>query len=406
MHLLITEPAPGGHHLSAYSRYLIREACRRGWLPVLVTSPQAQGHRALEMLVDEFGDRLGVLEGPPVSLEQVEGVWGLVARQLRFFGWHKKAVAQARKFTALDVVMVMSFDSIDRVAALVGPPTGSLPAACLSVGVRYHWPGFGLAAKRRRDFVDRKLFERAISATQLKALFVIDELYAEYASRAGGDLAAKVALVPDPGEVTNLTNKAASRESLGIAQDALVILVYGGISERKGIELLIQAVADIDVSRKIVILLAGECGEDAHGILGRESSRALVARGGLRVRDFFHDRQQEGEVFSAADFVWVAYSPRFLKRSAVMSQAAQAGLPCIATAGGLIARIVTAHGLGPVLSGHDKQELIELLYKLASDAELLGYWSENARAYGQACSGEVFGAAVCDRLALIHSHAS
>src|SRR6056297_138236 len=95
--LLIAEPAPGGHHLSSYSRYLVREARRRGWSPVLVTSPQAQGHPALEMLADEFSDELAVLQGPPVSLEQTEGVSGLVARQFRFFDWHRKAVAQASK---------------------------------------------------------------------------------------------------------------------------------------------------------------------------------------------------------------------------------------------------------------------------------------------------------------------
>ena len=400
MKLLIVEPASGGHHLAAYVRYVLRECLVRGWQPCLVTTPEAARHSAYESLAAEFGTSLQTVIGPSLSFGVRQGGLGLLRRQFRFFEWHRHAIEQAHQVFTAELALIMSFDAIVWALALRRSPAAGLPFASISIGVRYHWPQFGIADPRRRDAVDRRIFERAVRSRGLRRLFVIDDTYAEYAAHASRTLADKVAWIPDPGEVEFLANRDDARQSLGIDAEAFVVLVYGSIGPGKGVaQLLAAAAGALEEGQQIAVLIAGRCSTEVRQLLHSQLAGKLDSRGALVVRDKFHSPREEGIVFGAADVVWVAYSPSFLKRSAVMCQAASAGRPVIARAAGLVGRCVEQNSIGATIESLDETAITKRLVSVSQQPDLLQAWAQNARAFAEAYTGAAFGRAVCDGLA-------
>jgi len=397
---LILEPASGGHHLASYVRYVVRESLVRGWQPCLVTTPEAVRHSAYESLGGEFGTSLHTVIGPSLSFRTPAGRLGLLRRQFRFFEWNRQAIDQAQREFGAKLALIMSFDSIFWALAFRRSPAAGLPLASISIGVRYHWPHFGIAAPRRRDFVDRRIFERAVRSKGLRRLFVIDDTYAEYVEGASRSLADKVTWIPDPGEVELLAEREEARRRLGIDAEAFVVLVYGSLGLGKGLAQLIAAVAGaIDEGQRIVVLIAGQCSQETRELLRSDMVEKLNSAGALFVRDKFHSPREEGLVFGAADVVWVAYLPSFLKRSAVMSQAASAGRPVVARGAGLIGRCVAQHRIGATIVSNDVTEITKLLVSIKQQPDLVQAWARNARVFAEGCTGAAFGRAVCDGLA-------
>jgi glycosyltransferase involved in cell wall biosynthesis len=140
--------------------------------------------------------------------------------------------------------------------------------------------------------------------------------------------------------------------------------VYGAISNRKNIEILLNSIYDLE-SNKIGVIIAGLCDDSVLSVLLEESSKELIKDKRLVVINEYLSEKQEELVFSACDIVWMGYSGHY-GMSGVLIKAVWAKRVVIACNTGLIAQFAKSMRAGPVINTEDITEIKNILLLLSS----------------------------------------
>ena len=154
---------------------------------------------------------------------------------------------------------------------------------------------------------------------------------------------AAVQYLADPFPDTRANEPQLARARLGLGAGKH-LLVYGAISERKGIQELVTGLAQRRGGDKPTLVIAGEQDDETRAFLG--SSEALSPA--AVVMDRFISAEDELDLFSACDVIWLGYKGHY-GMSGVLVQAYRFGKPVIATADGLIGWFCRTGELGPVV---------------------------------------------------------
>jgi glycosyltransferase involved in cell wall biosynthesis len=196
--------------------------------------------------------------------------------------------------------------------------------------------------------VKKWLFGCLLRNPYLRALFTIDQTLFEYADTWTQEARSRLIYLPDLAVTKQSMSRAAARERLRIGHDAWVILVYGSLTKRKGIEVLLQASECSDFPTRCHLLLAGKQAPDATAIL--QSAHAMRLRQADRLHEITHylGEEEESTAFAAADAVWLGYLGHY-QMSGVLVQAGMMGLPSIACEEGLIGWLTARHQSGVVV---------------------------------------------------------
>ena len=110
---------------------------------------------------------------------------------------------------------------------------------------KFHRAATGIGPPSRGDALYRFLFKRLLGINSLKKLMVIDAPFQEFCLQQGLPHAEKICLVSDVGELSALESRHDARDKLGVPRDAFVVLVYGSLSRRKGIEPLLRSIQSL-----------------------------------------------------------------------------------------------------------------------------------------------------------------
>ena len=175
----------------------------------------------------------------------------------------------------------------------------------------------------------------------------------------------------DLGRFTQGAGKAAAREKLKIAHDAMMIAFVGRIQPHKGPDVLIRAAAEMVMHSpflraKLAIVIVG-------GVSGNkkdELDKLQQLASSLGISDLLHlippvSREELPDWYRAADLVCVpSYSESF---GLVALEAQACGTPVVATAvGGL--RTAVADGIsGSLVDGHDPRAWSAVISRLLMD---------------------------------------
>ena len=122
------------------------------------------------------------------------------------------------------------------------------------------------------------------------------------------------------------------RDELSLPQNSVVLLSFGNIRDAKNLDLVLQAMVDVD---SVFLIVAGN--ESIPGQKTASYYRALAEKLGIAHRCRwlikFVERNIAADLFASADFVLLAYSSSFRSASGVMSIAAQYRKPVLASSG-------------------------------------------------------------------------
>ena len=123
----------------------------------------------------------------------------------------------------------------------------------------FHYQDMAVIAPRQKfTAIRRFLFYRVLKQKSMIAVLTIDPTLAEFAGKRGAPSLRKVEYLPDPAAYHKvLPSKLEARLQLAIPHEARIVLLYGELSARKGVLLLLQALADAACSRQVHVLLAG-----------------------------------------------------------------------------------------------------------------------------------------------------
>ena len=305
---LIIEPLRSGHHL-AYLVELVNGAARRGLDVMVAVGADPSGDEITARLrSDVTGIEIPIVR---VSMS-VNGTprFGPLGRFLAAYRWWSflaRAYRAATEKERVEFVFVPYLDAALFAISVLGSPFGDTPFGGISMAQRFHLHPMGVTAVPQRATAIRKLlFFRLLRTRGLQRLFVIDDTLESFVQRERADLSERIRFLPDPSAPPQLFAKADARDALRLARDVPLIVVYGSLDGRKGIETLLKWVAD-NKQCPGQILLAGRVREEVLEVLDTEVARRLASERRLTLVPRYIEEEEESLIFSAADAIWIAY---------------------------------------------------------------------------------------------------
>ncbi|MDN8037769.1 glycosyltransferase [Burkholderia vietnamiensis] len=343
--VLIVEPDATGHRMVLYVRLIVEEALARGFDVVLLTTVAAMHHDACKSVLAEFGDRLAVATMPGVSQggKSRFGLFRSQYRRLRAFQAGYRAVSRCQR---VDFVYIPYFNYIDKIIGWYGNPFDGVPFGGMIVAAKFHHFRYGIAGSRgKQDVVNELLFRAALRIRSLALLTSIDEPLTEFVKQSMSQHVEKVRYVPDVSTIRHPADRRSARAVYGFSSTDFVILLYGSISPRKGIEKILRLFSDKDLPSNIRLLMIGSQEESAKKMIEAFLAKYPERRSRMCVVDRFVTEVEEGQAFASADVVWLCYE-NFSGMSGVLIQSAQSGVPVVTSGYGLIERYREKYGLG------------------------------------------------------------
>lgn len=363
MKVMLVEPSGSGHHMALYVRHVIRKLKDEMCEVSLMTTRSVVGHPSFLLLKNELKNvELHFL--PELPLISDCSSLSLLLQQMKSWLIVRHEFAQIVAKKKFDIVYVPTVDWVAKAIEMLGSPFGNVPFVVLYMAPTHHRKKMGLGPAGRQDWLYDRLFQRLLCIPTLRKVLVIDEIFFEFCKLNYNGLSKKVQYVPDFGELRGQGSREQCRVSLGIQNEAQVLLVYGSLTQRKGIVQLLEALSNPAAPHELVVLLAGRASEDMQALLESPAVKRLRENGRLILRIGFHDDADEYQVFKASNFVWLGYVSGFYGSSGVLYQAVSVGLPVVAMEQGLIGRIVRKHQLGVTVDPNSTESVLNGLMEV------------------------------------------
>lgn len=182
--------------------------------------------------------------------------------------------------------------------------------------------------------------------------------------RDGGVPAAAIDVIPDaldPARVETRAGRAATRAALGVGDDRFLVLALAQLMHRKGLDVLLRAVAELRDAR-LVVALAGE-GPEAPALRALVSSLQL----GESVR-FLGRRDDAGDLLAACDLFVLPSRAEGLGVAAL--EALGAARPVVASRVGGLADLIEHERNGLLVPPDDVVALAAAIARLRDDTPL------------------------------------
>jgi glycosyltransferase involved in cell wall biosynthesis len=336
-HVLVYERRLEGHHLD--------------WLVYITSDLVAAGHRvsvAASRNAPAWAHVAPALERLGVTLVPAREERGghLLSRSAR-------DIADTLSRSGADRVFLTSLDEVAsdwfRLAALGRLPDSRLRGRMGGIYFRPRPLDSGRASPGLR--LKRVGLRRFLRGGWFAQVLLLDEyLQQDAARRLPG---APFFFLPDPFPDDFRSSRRDAREALGLPPDRKIFLFYGGPYRRKGLHLAVEAFSRLHDGHAAFLLCAGQQPPDSE--VG-PALQQLVKRDGAAVINRYVLPEEERLCFAACDFVLLPYLHHF-GSSGVLSRAAGAGRPVIASDEQLVGRRVREHGLGMLFPSGDSGEL-------------------------------------------------
>lgn len=358
MRLLIIEPHSTGHHAS-YLRWLLSAAKRRAWDVVVATTTDALSHPALKSSLAELGPVEIHLMGDSLDFDDgYNSRPSLLRREFTYRRKFKTAVREVKDKGRVDGIVVPYIDYCFYALAILGAPFGGLPWCGISMRLaipRMESPEYCVKNCKWR------MAKRILRQSNVKALFAINPSVLDAPSTwCSTTIRSRLRYLADPAEFIGSSDRAIARSALGLTADSVAILIFGSIDERKGVDVLVGALASEEGLKDFVVVLAGRQCSSFRQQMGSSDFVHLQSQGRLIVLDRYLDEAEQGEAFAAADVVWVGYRDH-IYMSGVLVLAGTAGLPVIGMNEGEIGRLISTHGLGAAAASDQSTDVARAL---------------------------------------------
>jgi len=387
--LLVIETCHLGHRMALNARYALIAAIRKEWSVTLMTTGEALRSPAFNIISQALGVHLSVYKIRNLKLLNAKDVFRQVIDQMRMYFYIKRAFNEYRnEYGEPDLIYIPGLEDFSKALSIFGTPFGGVFFSATIVSVKFHRHTTGIGPSSRLDKLDQRLFLRMLAIPSLKCLLSVDPVFFDYVCKNEKFDLKKICYLPDQTNVTGCVSLSKLRSSLGIGDDKFVILVFGTLTERKNIELLLDVVSSY-MSHDFIVLLAGKPDGFVQSLLNTEIANRLRSQGRLLELLKFCSIKEENELFCSADVVWLNYRD-FYSSSGVMYSACAAGCPVIASQLGASGWEVNKHKIGLVVDPCDVFSVSGALMELYNDTYKRNFFAKNARALSKLHNAETY----------------
>lgn len=340
MKILIVEPDMGGHHLN-YLRLMSKALTEAGYTPYLLTSGSARD------IYLAHGDELNIadVEFLPersrfCSLLQRSGWWFF--RQLSLWLHLKRALPATCERFSVHKIWFSYLDAMLHVWGVMGSPAPK-KSDCGGLFL-YQFVGFeqqGISVSGRFQRIKERLFFKFLRRMPDSSVCTILEPVCDFVNKEQRCGVKKINYVPDPVQPPSIMERKTALRHLGIIDSDLLVVIFGFITERKGIYELLKALKSDCWPKKAKVVCAGSLHADVRNYI-QDNFQEELASGHLQIIDRFLRRDEEAAVYSIADLMWTGYKD-FNANSGVLLQSVASGIPVIAKDHGMVGAFMRKH---------------------------------------------------------------
>lgn len=228
--------------------------------------------------------------------------------------------------------------------------------------------------------LDRWILGHALRSGGVRRLAFFDPVCADRARTLFGAGHINNSFVPIEIHPANPTE---ARQKLGLAPDDFVLLLFGAMSDRKGVAETLAHIAAASLPReRTIVILAGPVAADYRATYDAAVAEIAKCHRVLR-HDYFVAEEDIPHYFSAADVVLCVYK-NFNGSSGVLLHAASFGKPVLVSPGGVMADAIERHKFGEIVHLNDATSFSSALKRLAAlDAPTRDALRERALGYAR-----------------------
>jgi glycosyltransferase involved in cell wall biosynthesis len=371
--VMIIELIVSGHHivwLEKISRIFLKNNCK----VIIAILEDYISNPLFGCLKKEFGKDFTL-----ISYQNIQPVkWPIFSYILNDFRLRRKfgeVFLQAERKLGVDYVFLPYLDYCVYSLGLMGNPFNNT-----KFGGVLHQADIGCIQgvkfppeQSKLSSIKRFLFVNLLKNKRLGVLLTQNEILNNFVLKNYPKISKKISYMPNPVDLMQCNySKEFCRSELGISIDAIVILVYGAISDRKGLDLLIDALSSNNTLSTIEVLLVGRQQESIGSIIKSLKFNHLLKSNRMHIINKFVNNETQSQVFLASDIVWLGYK-NFFTSSGVLSLAAKTDNLILGTRDGLIGWYVERNRLGEVFNVNDINSVISAIEKLSNHNSIKKY---------------------------------
>ena len=362
--IMLFDLVVGGHH-GSYIQHLVEywlEQEQMAELSIVVSPEFYSIHADICQLISEAQtDKIDLVTILPEESAQLNG-GSKLDRYLRGIReWD--LLCKYAKLLEIDHCLIMYFDT-SWLPLILGKK-----AACSFSGIYFrptlhyrHFTNYSPEWQSKFSQWREKLtWMRIVQHPQLKNILCLDPYAVEHLQSSSKQV--NLVHLPDPVQIyddCDLT-PAKLRSQMGIEDDRLVFLLFGALTERKGVNQVLDAIAllPLELSQKVSLLLAGPISDNFKPQV--EAKIASVSQSHpvrIIVRDEFLAERDIQQYFQVADIILAPYQGH-IGMSAITVRAAAAQKPLICSNFGLMGKVVCRHQLGLTVDSSKPQAIAD-----------------------------------------------
>ena len=367
---MLVEPFGSGHHMSLHIRFAVRKLQSFNCQLSLLTRRSAVADPSYQTVKTEIIKDMPTFFLPELKYNKSSSSLMILLRQIREWLILKREFLRVIKINKPDIIYVSDLEWIAKATEILGSPFDQIPFVALYMSPKHHRKTMGLGPESRYDWIYDKLFQRLLKIPTLQKLITMDEFFYDFSKQRYKSSLKKIMLAPDFALIEGNLSKKKARINLGISQSAKVILVYGTLNLKKGINELLSALIEENLPNDLVILLSGRPSDEIIELIRSKKIKKLLDSKKVVTSFKFHDSRDEQEAFVASDVVWLGYTNSFFGSSGVLYQAIQADLPILGQKDGLIGRYVEKYKLGKTMPVNNVKKVAEAINDLFSEIDI------------------------------------
>ena len=367
MRWLVIEPRVSGHH-AVYLERIVEGALENGIEVILGTSARESTADFCERLTTIHAGKPLILEPMPAACGAYGSLGASIRREIGYLRYFRRVYERAVAKDSIDRVFIPYLDYCYNAMGILGSPFKGTRVEGICMGPTFHFRDVGVVAPRKKaDPLKRRVFLRFLGLSSVGRVFCLDPTFSPYFRSRGLPHASKLLFFPDPAEFVGEHTRESARAALGIPANAKVLLLYGSLDVRKGVEALLDRLRDPSSDATTHVLLVGRQTAAVAELLQRARAGGPWISEKLHEVKGFVTPQQEQMVFAAADTAWLKYEG-FYQMSGVLVKAVKAHLDLELPDTGLLGwyKKALARGEAPDFSENDWSHVKALLFETTS----------------------------------------
>ena len=257
---------------------------------------------------------------------------GLIGSQLINHIESRSIYRKITKEINIEYVFLPSIDNVLYALAIFGSPFKDCLFSGITMRPDFHYKKCSVNVPDSKVvWLKEIVFLKFLKNNYLKCLLTLDEpLYLYCKNNKIG----KVKFLPEP--ATRLRYKTdESGLEVSLDHERRMVLVFGGLSQRKGITYLLNACKDLLKIHNLQLVLAGKADNETYQFLMKDEFDDLRSDGYIIILNRFVSDQEEAMLFSRAYICWLGYIGHY-RPSGVLITAAKYNVPVISTDEGII----------------------------------------------------------------------